>query len=568
MKKAAIVVTAAIVCGTLAGILCMKDNKPAAPNNTTASVPVVNQETTRQPAEFTPAFTAVTVPAEMRQTFVVNPKSSQVVTGDNGTLLLIPDNAFVDKNGNPVNGKVNVELIEALTREDLLAMNMGTMSDQGMLETGGTIYLGAKSESGEELQMAAGKEIEVEIPSANKKSGMQIWEGVQNADGSISWANPVPMKESITEVPVETLAEEKPANAPEKVKAEDQKVIGVIQPRVVSDGDWFAWYDWTKKLNFKATMATNGDSIYVWQNDTITIDGFNAMGKGEAFAGFNGRGQLDIVNFADKKFEHTNISTAEFRSRLPYIRQACDVRIAHCYSDHPNRALWKSDAAAADSLEKTGCPLADVFRQFANMKQDKIDPKDPNTVAALDAARQKAIENYSNRMQAQMTAYMPYKFGMKKLGWANIDRLYNSGKPIVFNARIGGTSGIATPKVLLMIPDRGIYLPGYKRPNGDFSFTHGESEQAMAYPQGTKAFIVAEGGSGTEFRYAVKEVVLGGDVVESLTMKAGTREQLNVELGNIPEAKQDEAVTILNDWFTKAIKEGGCVCGGMTSAAK
>lgn len=564
MKKAAIIVTATLVCGTLVGYLCMKDNKPAAQIPVQNAQPVQQVATTRAPEQYTPAFSPVVVPEHMRQHYTVNPKTSQVITGNSGTMLLIPDNAFADKNGNPVEGKVKLELVEAVTMEDLIEMNLGTMSDQGMLETGGSFYVGAKSESGEELVMAEGKTIEVEVPTMNKKAGMQLWEGVKNADGSITWANPEPINETITEVPIITLAEE----GEDSMIVRDQQVgvapLVVGMQRVVSEGD-FGWFDWTRNLTFKANYAKNGDSIFVWQNDTITIDGFDALAKGEAFTGINERGQLDFVNFADKKFEHTNISTAEFRSRLPFIKQACDVRIAHCYADHPNRALWKSDAAAADSLEKTGCPLADVFRQFADLKQDKIDPKDPNTVAALDAARQKAIENYSKRMEASMTAFMPYKFGMKKLGWANIDRLYNSGKPIVFNARVGGVPNGFAPKVSLLIPGRGIYLPGYKRPDGSYSFTHGENEQAMAYPQGERAFIVAESGYGANFNYGVKEVVFAGDAAESVTMKFGTKEQLDKELGNIPEAQKDAGITILDDWFTKTLKAGGCICSGMTA---
>jgi|GEM_PF-2824506 hypothetical protein len=562
-KKAAISVSALLVCGALAGILCMKDNKPAAPANQTANVPVQQSATTRQPEEFHPAFTPVSVPEEMKQHYTLNPKSAQVITGNSGTILLIPDHAFTDKNGNAVEGKVKLELVEALTREDLLEMNMGTMSDQGMLETGGTIYLGARSESGEQLQMATGKEIEVEIPTVNKKQGMQIWEGIQNADGSVSWANPVAMNESMTEIPVETLAEEE-SLAGDEARGEQRIVVADIALSEATRGDNFVWFDWARNLSFRATYAKDGDSIYVWQNDTIKADGINDVKEGNAFAGFTREGRLDFVNFADKKFEHTNISSAEFRSRLPFIKQACDVRIAHCYSDHPNRPLWKSDAAAADSLEKTGCPLADVFRRFADTKQAMIDPKDPNTVAALDAARQTAIRNYSERMQASLAAYMPYKFGMKKLGWANIDRLYNSGSPIVFNARVGASTNGIAPKVSLLIPGRGIYLPGYKRPNGDYSFTHGEGEQAMAYPQGEKAYIVAESGAEGNFSYGVKEVVFGGSTVESVIMKSGTREALDVELGNIPESRQPEQLKILDDWFTKSINDGGCVCGEMT----
>lgn len=570
MKKAALALSAAIVCGALVGYQCIYNNKPAAQEMGNMALTVQQTASTRLSEQFIPEFNPVVVPEHMKQHYTLNPKAAQVITGNSGTILLIPDNAFKDRNGNPVEGKVKLELVEAVTRQDLIEMHLGTMSDQGMLETGGSFFIGAKSESGEELALAENKVIDIEVPTFNKKTGMQLWEGVANEDGSISWKNPEPMKETITEVPISTLAEDLNIDEEAILSGENKTaVVGNVQMinRNAVPGERFGWFMWNDNGVAALNNSIGVDTGLIGLADPIFQGDREALAKGEAFASLTTNGRLDIVNFADKKFEKTNISTAEFRSRLPFIKQACDTRIAHCYADYPNRALWKSDAAAADSLERKGCPLAEVFRQFAQMKQGKIDPKDPHTVAALDAARQKAIENYSKRMQASMSAYMPYKFGMKKLGWANIDRLYNSGKPIVFNAEVIGQTQGLSPKVSLLIPGRGIYLPGYRRPNGNYSFTHGENEQAMAYPQGERALIVVESGTDNNFKYAVKEIIFGGDAVEKVILKSGTKQQLDMDLGNIPEAESNQ-VKIIDDWYTQSIKEGGCVCGAMTATMK
>jgi hypothetical protein len=555
MRKAAILVSAALVCGTLVGYLCMKDNQPAQQPKAQQSDPGYNSATTRQPEEYKPAFGAVNIPENKKQHYTINPKSSQVITGESGTMLLIPDHAFTDKNGNAVSGKVKLELVEAITREDLITMNIGTMSDQGMLETGGTIYVGAKSESGEELQLAEGKIIEAEIPATQVRPGMQLWQGQQNADGSVSWNNPEPMSGGLKEVPVASLGDSAQAVA----QAIAPAVVGVAV-EIPQQLDRTVWLDWQNRVVIKSWGVKANDSIFRWQGDSVVIPGFDGSQDNVVMnADANG---LDIVNFADKKFEHTNISTAEFRSRLPYIKQACDARVAHCYADHPTRALWKSDAAIADSLDKTGCPLADLFRQFAAMKQDKVDPKDPNTVAALDAARTTAIANYSKRVADARAAYASYSFGMKALGWANIDRLCGSGSPIVVNAHLEGVPTGLSPTVSLLIPGRGIYLPGYKRPNGDYSFTHGESEQAMAYPQGEHAFILARTGSGDDLSYALKEIVFGGSTVESLALNKGTEVQLAQSMGNMPPEKKEPEVKIIDDWYTQSLQSGtGCLCG-------
>ncbi len=550
MKKAAILVSAALICGTLVGYLCMRDNQPAAQTQTPQTDPVQYSATTRQPEEYQPSFTPVAVPEEMKQHYTVNPKVSQIVTGNSGTMLLIPDNAFTDKNGNAVSGKVKLELVEAVTREDLIAMNMGTMSDQGMLETGGSIYVGAKSESGEELVLAEGKIIEAEVPTFNKKPGMQIWEGKQNDDGTVMWTNPEPMKEVLTAVPVATLLDSTSAPVTNSPNA------GVVDqlPQV---GRRIFWYDWQSNLTIKAWGVKSRDSIYRWQGDTVFIPDYNQPADEVVIAA--GRSGLDIVNFADKKFENTNIATAEFRSRLPYIKQACDARIGHCYADQPKRALWQSDAAAADSLEKMGCPLADVFRQFAKLKQGKIDPSDPNTTAAMDAARETAIKNYSKRVAESRAMYAPYKFGMKSLGWRNIDCMTGVTNPVGLAVNIGNKPSGQSLAVTLLIPGRGICLMGYPTQTGEYTFG------GNAFPRGETGYILAKAGDGDNFSFALKQFLFGASEPVLAEMKNGTTDEMDIAMGNVPEERKAPELEIIDDWYTQSLKSGGCVCGAWTN---
>lgn len=559
MKKKLIAVTlVAITCGLVAGGLMYNKAEDvvqtAAHETANESQPEIVQqnaqpETTREPKEsYTPSFGAVSVPEGLKQHYTINPLASQVITGNSGTMLLIPDHAFTDKNGNAVSGKVKLEMVEGLTHEDIITMNLGTMSDQGMLETGGMIYVAAKSESGEELALAEGKTIEAEIPAMQHKAGMQLWQGQENGDGSITWVNPEPINSGLREVPLETLADSNGIEDREPIVEKD------TAPSVE-----IVWWDWQNKVA-KLVWANNaGDSAFRWSGDSVFIPAFTPLTQVAGNATLNG---FDAVNFADPKFEHTNIATAEFRSRLPYIRQACDARVAHCYADNPQRELWKSDLAAADTLDKSGCALADLFRQFAKNKEGIVDPKDPHTVAALDAARGKSIEKYSKRVKEQQAAYSSYSFGMNKLGWANVDRLYGSGAPMKFNAHVDGIRADETPTVSLLIPGRGIFLPGYRRPNGDYSFTHGENELTSAYPRGEVAYILARSGSGDNVHYGVKQVVLGINAIESLEMKDGTEAQLAAELGNLPPEKKEDNNSVIDDWNTKAMKNGsGCLCG-------
>lgn len=555
MKKILIPATVvALVCGAIAGVLMHDPKDESKPALNLPQQSIASSETVRQPNVYTPSFGAVNVPEEMKQHYTVNPKASQVVTGNSGTMLLIPDNAFTDKSGNPVSGKVKLELVEGITHEDIIKMNLGTMSDKGMLETGGMIYLGAKSESGEDLVLAEGKTIEAEIPAAQIKPGMQLWEGQENPDGSITWVSPEALNEGLREVPVETLAEEAAEKIDEVKPANNDSL----------EFDSWGWVEMNRVI-IKRWGVIMGDTVFKWlsgtQGDSVYIPGLRP--DSNVVVALNGNGAMAAVNFADKKFERTNIATAEFRSRLPFIRQACDDRISHCYADFPNRALWKSDLAAADTLEKSGCPMADVFRQFAKQKQGVVDARDPNTTAALDAAREKAIFNYSKKVGEQRAAWPSYSFGMKKLGWANVDCLYHSANTVsmVFNARIKGVQDAANTKVSLLLPGRGIFISGYRRPNGDYSFTHGEYEQTVPWPNGAEAYILAREGEGENLRFGLKKISMCQNSIEELEMKAGTQAELDIAMGNLPAEDKSSEVQILDDWFTKSVKNGtGCLC--------
>lgn len=519
-----------------------KGSAPAADSSHFVPVRTV-QENTRHP--FTPQFTALNIPEEEKQRFTVNTKNTQVITGKSGSLLLIPAHAFKTKSGALAEGNVKLELVEGIATADILKMNLGTMSDRGMLETGGMVYVGATDESGEELSLAENKTIDVEIPTNNLKPGMQLWEGKVLADGSVSWQNPQPLKNSLREVPLKTLEPEQQGKAQPAGTNENKD-----EKQVVRAGRSGFFWDISAAGGWR---IISGDTLNALAADSNVVLTANTR-----------TGRMDIVRLDDKKFLHTNIATVEFRSRLPIIRQACDPRILNCYTDFPDRALWKSDAAAADSLDKTACPLAGVFREFAKMKQEKVDPKDPATASLLDQAREKAVRNYSKRVLQQAkknAAAYPgvYSFGMTTLGWANCDVLCGAKNPktMKFNTRFSGANG-QTVSTQLIVPGRNIFIPGYKRPNGDFSYTHGEFEQEMTCPVGEKAYVLAKAGSGTNFFYVLKEISFGEKEIEQIQLAPGDETSLDALLASL----FSDTDRVLDDWYTRQIRLGtGCVCG-------
>lgn len=86
------------------------------------------------------------------QQFTGDASTGFVVTGERGTQIAFPADAFVDGDGNVVSGEVHVGIIEILTKKDLLLSGVSTESNGQLLESGGELYIEVL-QNGDTLQL-------------------------------------------------------------------------------------------------------------------------------------------------------------------------------------------------------------------------------------------------------------------------------------------------------------------------------------------------------------------------------------------------------------------------------
>ena len=96
----------------------------------------------------------------------------------NGTQITVPENAFVDENGNPVTGRVQLQYREFHKAEDIITAGIpmeysengeeGTLITAGMMEMRGT-------QGGNEVTIAHGKQIEFEMASYIDEPGVDFY---------------------------------------------------------------------------------------------------------------------------------------------------------------------------------------------------------------------------------------------------------------------------------------------------------------------------------------------------------------------------------------------------------
>lgn len=130
----------------------------------------------------------------------INPNKDEIIECKNGSLILIPKNAFVDTEGNPIKENVTVEIVEALTYDKMLGYNLSTMSNGKALQSDGMIYIQPKL-NGKTLQLADGKTMQIEIPTDKYNPEMIAWRGVPDGKGNLNWENPQKIENYL--IPVE-----------------------------------------------------------------------------------------------------------------------------------------------------------------------------------------------------------------------------------------------------------------------------------------------------------------------------------------------------------------------------
>ena len=126
-----------------------------------------------------------------------------------------------------------------------------------------------------------------------------------------------------------------------------------------------------------------------------------------------------------------------------------------------------------------------------------------------------------------------YLFSVKKLGWANIDRLYTDPRTkeielIVTVQKHGEYDNIYTS---MIFKNQDMYLPGYQKKDDSFSFTHGDYEKT-ALPVGETAIILVTAYKGEKPFYALRTITLKEKQTIDMKLLVTTKDQLKKDLEN------------------------------------
>jgi hypothetical protein len=141
-----------------------------------------------------------------------------------------------------------------------------------------------------------------------------------------------------------------------------------------------------------------------------------------------------------------------------------------------------------------------------------------------------AVQGQNQFREDQGTSYF---FSIKKLGWANIDRLFTDPrtKEIELFVTVEKQDDYDDIYTSMIFKNQNMYLPGYQKKDNSFSFTHGDYEKT-ALPVGETATILVTAYKNEKPFYAIKTITLKEKQAINMELSVTTKDKLKKELEN------------------------------------
>ena len=149
----------------------------------------------------------------------------------------------------------------------------------------------------------------------------------------------------------------------------------------------------------------------------------------------------------------------------------------------------------------------------------------PNTESTLLSA---SPQSFNSFQEDQQTSYL---FFIKKLGWANIDRLFQDPRTkeidlVVQVENFGDYDKIFTS---MIFKAQNMYLPGYQKKDNSFSFIHGDFEKTNL-PVGETATILVTAYIEEQPYYAIQTFEIKEKETIELNLYPISKEELKKEI--------------------------------------
>ena len=523
------------------------------------------------------------------QLFEVSGDNGEVIQGEMGTKIVVPEGAFVNANGEEVYDDITIELAEALRLDQMVLSNLTTTSEGELLQSDGMIYLNA-SANGETLRVNPNKPIYIEIPTEKRIPGMMTYEGVRDEKGNMDWVNPSPIEQYLTKVDLDLL-----------------NFLPLDFAGAVQLGLPFRNHDTLSQSLvdslFYSLSQSDGAQLLDGLNDTDVNEAYYndfkiKDGKYRSDSYLEEGEHHELMEIAsvlcgidpaiikvirNEKFQNTFIATKEFESRLPYIYASCLNEVLELYINNLDKDLYEVDALvyelieadyidqgipserlyetshAAEQFESLGHTNVDGGKEYSELlggfyeKQLKKVEKElkklyktaMKSLAKKNEIAEEVIEEYQELLFERESDRMEtYGFIWdKKMGWINIDVGTEPKDWGQQPLEVELSNDFESPSyVYIFYPS----ISSLYRLNDESLrkfYVGNANEKAMLMPKQTEALLIGISYQGNNTYYAEKVISAGENSTENLTLELMSMDEVETKLAEYDDFGEHNSIT-------------------------
>ena len=494
------------------------------------------------------------------QKFEIDHTQTTSIVADRNTEILIPKDCFVDNNGNPVEGPIELEVVEVFALADFITAGLATLSDDQLLISNGMLYLDAKSASGNSLQIKEGAEISVSMPTMNRNDGFQMFTG----DGT-NWTVDSSMLEEdyLIPLPLELLYPYENSEYPWYFGHEfeapnnDSMVVSYTDP--IFENTIIATQEFYNRQPLLLHMVNNVNLIYREDYLLDKVNGESEKWNYEIWKIYyeNPDQPLYVLDsmarqmYSDYFYQNkeklitlTNKVNLHWKEYYDYH----GIERSHDYFDFSKQTIdeWFLNALNyfPDStrnelklIKDYGIDL-NAADAYAQLKAKNIPAAEIEDVLKYHFKRQALIEPLQREKdaigdkKALSELFETTVFSVNKLGWINCDRFYDDPKAGKAEILLANSSNNQLNFIdfSLVIPDMNVRLMSYPRKDNLYSFTN-ETGPYTKLPIGKEAVVIGIAVHNDSVFYASKNIKIEDGLRLDLEMEYITAEVLGDSLG-------------------------------------
>lgn len=293
-------------------------------------------------------------------------------------------------------------------------------------------------------------------------------------------------------------------------------------------------------LNNEQLAIAADKSIRVEIPSDSTLDGMQVFEGEETDNGINWKNPVELN---DKIIEEPEIAQGviieEAEDIIKQTNVGYYVKDFHYSGNYPNHTFLSEFKPTPPDLD---VKIGDICwgGNGIILTKDSVIQIDSFEVALvkMDSIREIQWANFSfdgpaiqGQNQFREDKNTNYIFSVKKLGWANIDRLFTDPrtKEIDLIVKVDNYGEYENIYTSMIFTNQSMYLPGYQKKDNTFSFTHGDYEKT-SLPVGETTTVLVTAYKDDKPFYAIKTFTIKEEQVIDLKLSATTKDDLKKEL--------------------------------------